>query len=911
MLRRLPYLSISAAFQPCFFICLAFVGGISTAHWLAAKHTTLIAFSLVAYVTAIILVSIRKELWATIAIFAAFFLLGGLLLRLEDSGKAPTRLQRLYEEGKILPAESAEVFGTLVREPEPAPERVYLEMEAEMIRTLKREFAASGRLRLMLTLNADNKDEYESLKLEYGKRLRVLVALNRAEQYKNPGCVDFNEYLERKGYDFVAVLKSPLLIEVVGAGKRNRLLAALYRFRLRMLESTDAAFNRSVAGVLKAAIWANRYFLDFDTAEKLRAGGTFHVLVISGMNVGFIAVAMILILSKLIRWRLVRILLIMIALWAYTLMIGADMAVLRATVMIGIALFAKTIFRTSPAINTVGLSALILLVYQPGQLFDPGFQLTYLTVLMIVLVSLPLTEKLRAIGQWQPTADTPYPPNCSRATRWIAEVTFWRQSQFDKDMKTSPIKYRLDKARAALLVDRLRLSPILPPAIMLVVTSVSIQVGLLPVMVIFFNRVTPIAVLLNIVIGLFMVALIFSSFAVLIIKPLSAHLAAKLSWIVNLSHYLLVNSSSPFLENPIATFRVPNYTGWPALFYAIYFLPILYFIYLIHCWQPLELTGHSSQARRGAPLRRIFNQRRLQRSSAFSLVALFFIIAFHPFSYQVNEGKLQVSFLDVGQGDCIFVRFPRGATMLIDSGGRVRRYNSDENEEQFEEDVFRIGESVVSRYLWNQGISRLDYIAITHAHADHIQGFADVIKNFQIGRALTGIIPAAREEFAALKSQLDKKGVPLQELRRGESLSIDGVKVEIIWPPGRWPQAISSNNESLVMRLSYGKRAILLTGDIEHEVEKAIEDSGQFIRSDVIKAPHHGSRTSSSPGFLQMVRPEWAIISVGQHSVFNHPHVEVLRNYRQVGSKVILTGRSGTVTVITDGEQLEVSTYSE
>jgi len=303
-------------------------------------------------------------------------------------------------------------------------------------------------------------------------------------------------------------------------------------------------------------------------------------------------------------------------------------------------------------------------------------------------------------------------------------------------------------------------------------------------------------------------------------------------------------------------------------------------------------------------------------------------------------GKLAIHFLDVGQGDSAFIVFPRGTTMLVDAGGELqigrvinhtksneattvsqqsaeamangqaRDEDGDTDEAPVNDDGFAIGEAVVSRFLWSQRRTRLDYALATHADADHIAGFSEVLKNFYIGQSLIGHRPTDDLEYKRFAEAIRQKGIPLGSLATGQRFDIDGVMLEVLWPPRAISSPVTSNNnDSVVLRLVYGSVAILLTGDVEAPAEAALIASGVDLRADVLKVPHHGSKTSSTGAFLDRVRPHCAVISVGERSRFGHPHKIVVERYLSRGIRLLETGRDGTVTIDTDGVSFDVRTY--
>jgi competence protein ComEC len=922
--------------QPFLFIAAALVIGILIDRWIEPA----IWPALCAFVTSVLFTikffKAKRSDAVTGGLLAAFVASGALLSFAERTEVEPSRLKRLADAGKITPHDPVELTGVLVRPPEPAPNLKYLDVEAESIRAAGQEMPASGVVRLMLKLADDQAaDEFNRLGLDYGSRVRLLVRLERAHSYGNPGSPDFNEFLERKGYDLKGTIKSPLLIEHLGFVPINPLLARLYRVRLQLMEAIFANFDQRVAGTLVAMLVGSRYFLDRETVERLREGATFHALVIAGLHIGIIAWAL-LGFSALKRRRAAQVFFSLAVLWAYAVMVGLAAPVTRATIMITAGLIGHMLFRRATSINTVALAAFFMLALKPALIADPGFQLSFVAVSAIVGIALPLIEKLRAIGQWRPSAQTPHPPSCPRALRLSAEALFWDERKFTKDMRRAQLSYRLRKSLAASRLNRLRVQSLVRGVVLLMITSLAIQLATLPLMIYYFNRAAPVGVLLNVVAGLLTGVIMLTAISVIVVCYVSAWAASKLAWLVSVAHHLLVNSVVPFTSFPAATFRVPHYEDWQAIIYALYFAPLVMLAALIDKWQPVD---HVLPARRGLAKDRqavpgVARDKALVAAPLSCAAAL--VVALITVATPVTDlpkGKLAAYFLDVGQGDSALIVFPQGSTMLVDGGGEadfserlprqglsgpesVGEQPADEDdqgrEEAFKEEFSTIGEEVVSRFLWSRGLTQINYVLATHAHQDHIGGLSSVIKNFEVGEAILGRSPKSSVEFDRLKAVLNRRGVPVGLVNAVERFELEGVVVEVLWPPRLTGiEQTSGNNDSIVLRLTYGSHSLLLTGDIEQGVEEALVDSGTDLRASVLKVPHHGSRTSSSQKFLAAVRPSYAVISAGERNRFGHPHKDVVDRYLMNGARIFQTGTDGMITVETDGTRLEVRRYGK
>ncbi|MFY9609575.1 MAG: ComEC/Rec2 family competence protein [Blastocatellia bacterium] len=878
--------------------------------------------------------------------------MAGALLSLQDQTISKSRLKRLFDDHTITPDSPVELEGVLRTPPEPAPEIYYLNVEAERVRIGDQVLEASGFARLMIPLVDERaRREFNALDLDYGSRVSVLVRLERARAYHNPGSPDFNEFLERHGYDLKGAIKSPLLVRRIGRSAVNPALTFLYTSRLLLMEAIDSRFKQPEAGTLKAMLAGNQYFLDPKTIERLRQASTFHTLVISGMHIALIAWALVGLgnlwgvrRSGAGRRQVSLVVLSIVVLWGYAVMVGLAAPVTRGAAMISVGLTGPMLFRRAASINTVMLAAFAMLALKPSLVADPGFQLSFAAVAGIVTLALPIADKLRDVGEWRPTARAPHPPSCSALMRWIAETLFWNQRRFEAEMRNAPVRYRMNKARAARLAGRARLQPLLRGIALLVITSTAIQLTMLPLMAMYFNRAAPVGVLLNIVAGLLTGALMLSGLAAIVAGAISAWVAAKLGLIVTAAHFLLVNSVVPFTTFPGATLRVAHYEGWQSVVYVLYFLPLGMLAVLIDRWRPVDrclpVDPSAPSAKRlaradtpssddrippGGEVKRLPKRAppnaKLASSVRRRVFALLCVLLLVVSSVAVVQpapgaptGKLAIHFLDVGQGDSALVVFPNGATMLVDGGGELRfnRPESDREgmEAEFTEGGFSVGEAVVSRFIWALGRTRVDYVLATHADADHIDGASDVVRNFHVGQTIVGRVPESDLEFARFIRTVEQRSVSLATVNAGDRFEVDGVRVEVLWPPRPSQTPVTSgNNDSVVLRLVYGSIAVLLTGDIEQAAENELVESGVNLRAEVLKVPHHGSKTSSSEAFIDSVQPRCAVISVGERSRFGHPHPVVVNRYVERGVRVFQTGRDGTVTVETDGRSLEISRF--
>jgi len=258
------------------------------------------------------------------------------------------------------------------------------------------------------------------------------------------------------------------------------------------------------------------------------------------------------------------------------------------------------------------------------------------------------------------------------------------------------------------------------------------------------------------------------------------------------------------------------------------------------------------------------------------------------------NSDLRVNLIDVGLGDACFIEAPGGMRILIDGGG-------------YPVGDFDMGRQVITPFLLYRKVRHIDYVINTHPHSDHIGGLVDVVRNFDVSHLVTtGFFPQERI-FNELIAAAREKGVDHLVWRRGDGFRGEGFSVDVLHPGAAISQD-DLNDTSLVLRLTYGNVVFLFTGDIEADVEQKLVLSGLPLKSDVLKVPHHGSSTSSSPPFLYAVRPKLAILSSGR-GLKHLPSPATLQEYERLSIPVLATYRCGLIEVRSDGRDIHWQTY--
>ena len=439
---------------------------------------------------------------------------------------------------------------------------------------------------------------------------------------------------------------------------------------------------------------------------------------------------------------------------------------------------------------------------------------------------------------------------------------------------------------AGAAVDLSRLPRLVAAMCSMLVASAAAEAALLPVAATLFARVTFAGLVLNFgAIPLMAVAQVAGMALVPLwaVWPEAAHMVG---WFAFVGAEGLVRTADLVTLAPWLTWRVPAPPLW---------LVAAYYASLATAWW-LWTRRSSSAAASGA---RTVGRAGLAASMC-GVGAALAILAPGLLDWRARgDGRLHVTFIDVGQGDAALVRFPRGSTMLVDAGGLPGSGS------------FDIGERVVAPVLRASGVRRLDALVLSHGDADHIGGAPAVVREFLPWDIWDGV-PVPRHRLSRqLHDASQASGIRWTTLRREDAIEIDGATLRVLGPPRPdWERQDVRNDDSVVFELRYGDVSVVFTGDIGTEAEAGIVPLVERAPFRVLKVPHHGSQTSSGAAFVRALRPDVAVISAGRSNGFGHPSVSVLARYDAAGATVFRTDRDGAVFLDTDGVEASVSSVA-
>lgn len=661
---------------------------------------------------------------------------------------------------------------------------------------------------------------YSTSKAAYkiGNILFVSGQIVKFQKASNPG--QFNQYQYNKinNIDYKVNAEK---IEIIDENY-SWFHHLLYRIKKKFAEVYQEILPQKDAGLMSAMILGDMALLDDDIKKLYQANGISHIIAISGLNVSLLGISLFQLLRKARISILPATVLAIFIIFSYGVLTNFSVSTNRAVVMLILFMIAGVIGKTYDLLSATSLSALIILIQSPMQIYNAGFLLSFCAMLGIALIN-PIISAIIPIK------------NIFLDVLWL---------------------------------------------------SVSIQFMTFPIILYFFYEFPLYSVLINIIIlplsSIIVLMGIIAGILGCFFVPLGIFSIGCVHYI--LSFYEIVCRIGS--ELPGRTLL----TGRPSTLIIItYYSVILLFVALNY-----------------------------GRKRRLSIILLSFLIIILVKPRNIN---LNVTFLDMGQGDGIFMETHSGNTYLIDGGSS---------------DVKNVGQYRLVPFLKASGVWELDYAIVTHTDADHISGLKELInamddtsrmyENAYKGSIIIRhlILPNTLmkdDSYMELVTLAEVKGIEVLYLTKGDAIQDDEITITCLHPSIDYATT-SRNAYSTVLSVSYGQFDLLLTGDLEADGEelvtnllknKLLNNSEEPVKVatdyDVLKVAHHGSKYSTFEDFLNIIKPEFAVISCGEENSYGHPHAELIKRLKEMKSDILITTECGAIIIKTDGDKMIVEKF--
>jgi competence protein ComEC len=561
-------------------------------------------------------------------------------------------------------------------------------------------------------------------------------------------------------------------------------------------------------GIIKALTIGDTTGVDESTKGLFLRTGTSHILAISGSNIGIVAAFFFFLariffrISPVLRYRGddTRFAALLCIPFAFMFMVtaGSSIPTVRATIMITVYMLSLYFERGRSVLNTIALSALIILLIYPHSIFMPTFQLTFASVLFIVLFAERIYPMIRIEN---------------RVIKWFL---------------------------SSMLI------------------TLSAMLGTFPVVIYHFYGINPLSFIHNLISVPIMCIMAMPLGLVGALLPFGEYLLRLSGEILGFNIGILQHLDFGYIY-PVVR---------PDLFEAVlYFTLVLSLLFI--------------------------NRKYVKVLLIVLLLPLTITYSMFVYDQRFRNKDLCFNVIDVGLGESILIEAPKGMRILIDGGGLYKG-------------EYDMGRSILTPILLSKKIRTIDYVINTHPHGDHVGGLFYIVKNFTVKYFVIGKYFVTEERFLDIMNTVRTKGIPVERWEAGDRFTFNGMDVNVL-NPDHATTIENPNNASLVLRIVYGKRSFLLTGDIESEIEHKLVLSGLITKTDVLKIPHHGSKYSSSDHFLNTVKPDIGALSVGS-GIKDLPGEEALERYKRLSIPVLRTDMNGFIRICTDGENIRCNT---
>ena len=680
--------------------------------------------------------------------------------------------------------------------------------------------------------------------LEYGDIISFKGEFQEPSKKRNYGGFDYKNYLKTLKIYGTVKCESYNILE---KNKGNILISFTNKISNSVKEKIYDLLDKRDANLLIGLLLGDDDNIDDDIEESFKISSLSHILAVSGMQVTYIITAMYFIFNNLLGKRKTKIVIIIILIF-YTILTGFSPSIVRASIMGILIMGAGLFYRKNNIWNSIAISLLLMLIYNPFLITNVGLQLSYLGTIGIILLNKTF-------------------------------LRIFNKIRFEK--------YILNR----------KIINIVSKIIEILTVTISASIAVFPIMLYNFNLFGTYFLITNLLASIIIGPITIFGTVIVIISFVFLKIGKLLSVILEISLNILVLVSNfsklPFSKIYITTPKISMI--------IIYYVLIIFFNYICKIYNNRNLSLTQIRFRNLIALykykiKEIYNNKKSRKK--FISILILIVFCFNIYNFFIIKRELKIYFVDVGQGDSTFIVTPKNETILIDGGGSL---GTD----------FDVGESTLLPYILDRGYKKIDLMFVSHFDQDHIGGLFKILEELKVEKVCISKQEEDSENYQKFLNIVKEKNIQVLVVKIGDKIVLDkNLYFDILWPKDKQIEENKLNNNAIVMKLNYNNFSMLFTGDIEKKAEEEILETyknSKILESDILKVAHHGSKTSTTDEFLSRVKPKIALIGVGKDNMFGHPSNTTIEKLENMGIKIYRTDLNGEISIcVNDKGQVSI-----
>lgn len=698
--------------------------------------------------------------------------------------------------------------------------------------------------------------------LQFGDEIEIIGKLKKPNGARNYKGFDYKQYLKsKKIYGTISLTD----YEIISKNKIDVISKMINSIQNNMKSNINKILNEEEAALCIGILVGDREAISEQTENNFKKSNLTHMLAVSGSHITYIINALAILLGKTNK-KIAKIFTIFILIF-FMALTGFTSSVIRACIMGILVLLASIMYRRPDTINNLGISSFIILLFNPYAICDVGFLLSYCGTIGIVLLGDKITN-----GMYRSLSE-------------LKKITFFNKNIVIEEKNTKKQFANNIKKESNIIINKIAKYIIMSFSI-----TLSANLIIIPVMAYNFSTISFTFWISNILAAPIMEVVTILGFIIYFISIIFLPLAKFIGVFLNSLLYLLLKIAeiSSLIPGASIYIKTPYIAEC-----VIYYLFILLWIE----WGQIKNTLKEKIFDFIEKLKREFLNKRVNLIVVPSSI---FVIIFSSIFICSFPKKLKIYFVDVGQGDCTLIETPTNKHILIDGGGS-------------EFGNFDVGESTLLPYLLDRRITTIDYMLISHFDSDHIDGLFAIIKNLKVKNIIISKQGEKSDNFIRFQELVRNRKVNVLVVKKGDWVQIDKYSYfEILFPEENLIQDNILNNNSIVATFCSMGLKMLFTGDIEEVAEDRLyelyKNTGK-LKSTILKVAHHGSKTSSTAKFLELVSPKAAFIGVGEGNKFGHPNDGVIDRIRGYTNKIYRTDKKGEIELIYIKGKIKINSF--